>query len=130
MPPRLVRAKEKLEKYIKKLLKSPYYLAARILNPERRTAFLKDKINRDQQLYIVRKLWERFRDKAPSLDSALSYNAQRGRPEVDKEELGTFHRAIRRRGLQATRPQSEDELESYISKNPLMLEPRTRAINW
>jgi hypothetical protein len=130
MLPRLVRAKEKLEKYTKKLSKSPYYLAARILNPERRTAFLKDKIDGDQQLYIVRKLWERFRDKIPSPDSALSYDAQRGRPEVDEEELGTFHRAIRKRGLQATRPQSEDEFESYISENPLMLESRTRAIDW
>jgi len=42
MLPRLVQAEEKLKKYIKKLLKSLYYLAARILNPERYTAFLKD----------------------------------------------------------------------------------------
>jgi len=42
MLPRLVQAKEKLKKYIKKLLKSLYYLAARILNPKRYTAFLKD----------------------------------------------------------------------------------------
>ena len=75
MLPRLVRAEEKLKKYTKKLSKSPYYLAARILNPERRTAFLKDKIDGDQQLYIVRKLWERFRDKVPSPDSARSYDA-------------------------------------------------------
>ena len=74
MLPRLVRAKEKLKKYIKKLLKSLYYLAAQILNPKRRTAFLKDKINRDQQLYIVQKLQERFRNKALSPDSALLYN--------------------------------------------------------
>ena len=47
MLPYLVRAKEKLKKYMKKLLKSSYYLATRILNPKRYTAFLKDKINRD-----------------------------------------------------------------------------------
>jgi len=47
MLPRFVWAKEKLEKYTKKLLKSPYYLAARILNSERRTAFLKEKIDGD-----------------------------------------------------------------------------------
>ena len=75
MLPRFIQAKEKLEKYTKKLSKSPYYLAARILNPKRRTAFLKDKIDGDQQLYIVRKLWKRFRDKASSLDSVLSYDA-------------------------------------------------------
>lgn len=130
MIPRLVRAEEKLKKYAKKLSKSPYYLAARILNPERRTAFLKGKINGDQQLYIVRKLWERTRDKASFPGSVPSYDAQRGRPEVDEKELSTFHRAIRERGLEATRPESEDEFESYINENPVMLEPHIRAIDW
>ena len=45
MLPYLIRAKEKLKKYTKKLAKSPYYLAARIFNPKSRTAFLKDKNN-------------------------------------------------------------------------------------
>ena len=58
MLPRLIQAEEKLEKYTKKLLKSPYYLAARILNTERYTAFLKDQNNRggiteENQLYII-----------------------------------------------------------------------------
>ena len=104
-------------------------------NPKYYIAFLKDQNNRggiteENQLYIVRKLWERFRDKVSSPDSAPSYDAQRGRPEVNEEELSTFQRAIRKRGLQATRPQSEDEFESYISENPVMLEPRTRGIDW
>ena len=42
MASRLQRAEEKLAKYIKKLDNSPYYLAAQILDPECRTAFLKD----------------------------------------------------------------------------------------
>ena len=73
MIPRLVRAKEKLKKYTKKLAKSPYYLAAQIFNPESRTAFLKDKNDHskltatgEKQLFIIRKLWERFREKIPS----------------------------------------------------------------
>jgi len=56
----LVWAKEKLKKYIKKLIKSLYYLAARIFNPKSRIAFLKDKNNYlkltaagEKQLYIV-----------------------------------------------------------------------------
>jgi hAT family C-terminal dimerisation region len=137
MLPRLVRAEEKLKKYTKKLSKSPYYLAARILNPERRTAFLRDGNDNskmtetgEKQLYIVRKLWERFRDKVSSPEPAPSYDAQRCRPEVNEEELSTFQKAIRKRGLQATRPQNEDEFESYINENPVMLESRTRAIDW
>jgi hypothetical protein len=78
MLPRLVRAEEKLEKYTKKLAKSPYYLAARIFNPESRTAFLKDKNDYskltaagEKQLYVVRKLWERFREKTLSMPKGI-----------------------------------------------------------
>ena len=58
MLPRLIQAEEKLEKYTKKLSKSPYYLTARILNPEHYTAFLKNQNNREgitkeNQLYII-----------------------------------------------------------------------------
>jgi len=60
MLPYLIRAKEKLKKYTKKLAKSPYYLAARIFNPKSCTAFLKDKNNhlklttaREKQLYVI-----------------------------------------------------------------------------
>ena len=59
MLPRLLRAKKKLAKYTTKLDDSPYYLAARILDPECRTAFLKDKdkirmtFKGEKKLYIV-----------------------------------------------------------------------------
>jgi hypothetical protein len=43
MAPRLQRAEKKLAKYVKKLDDSPYYLAARVLDPECRMAFLKDR---------------------------------------------------------------------------------------
>ena len=61
MVPRLHRAQKKCATYVQKLDASPYYLAARILNPQCRTAFLKDE-NKDitakgeKKLYIVRKL--------------------------------------------------------------------------
>jgi len=70
MSPRLLRAQEKLEKYTTKSDDSPYYLAARILGPECRMAFLKNKgkiritLKGEKKLYVVQKLWERFRDKA------------------------------------------------------------------
>jgi len=59
MLPRLCRAKKKLAKYAIKLDDSPYYLAARILNLECYTAFLKDKdkisitLKREKKLYII-----------------------------------------------------------------------------
>ena len=136
MLPRIVRSQEKLEKYTNKLAKSPYYIAARIFNPESRTAFLKDSNDHskltaagEKQLYVVRKLWERFRDKTPSIGPATS-NAPSNRLEIPIQGLSAFQITIRERILKATRPQSEDEFESYISENPLMLESRTRAVNW
>ena len=63
---RLQRAFKKLEKYTKKLAKSPYYLAARILNPENRTSFLDDdEIEKEKYLFVVRQLWKRFHEKEP-----------------------------------------------------------------
>jgi hypothetical protein len=62
MLPRLLCAKKKLAKYATKLDDSPYYLAARILDPECRTAFLKDKgkiemtLKGEKKLYVVQKL--------------------------------------------------------------------------
>ncbi|KAF1976935.1 hypothetical protein BU23DRAFT_455049, partial [Bimuria novae-zelandiae CBS 107.79] len=59
-----------------KLDASLYYLAARVFDPEARTGFLKvedeegvEKLiaEGEKKVYIVRKLWERFRDMiAPS----------------------------------------------------------------
>lgn len=132
---RLQRAKEKLIKYAKKLNDSPYYLAARILNPQCRTAFLKDKNNHitikgEKQLYTVRKLWEGFRDKA--LPSTIPYESESTskstlRPE---ENLSAFHKARRLHILKHTRPQSQDEFDNYISENPIMLDSKTTAIQW
>ena len=54
MEPRLQRAFEKLEKYTKKLAKSLYYLATRILNPKNHTSFLDDdKIEKEKCLFVV-----------------------------------------------------------------------------
>jgi hypothetical protein len=62
MLPRLLCAKKKLAKYTTKLDDSPYYLAARIFDPECCTAFLKDKdkismtLEGEKKLYVVQKL--------------------------------------------------------------------------
>ena len=135
MVPRLHRAQKKCATYVQKLDASPYYLAARILNPQCRTAFLKDE-NEDitaegeKKLYIVRKLWERFRDKTPF--SAVPYESESiSKSALQPEEnLSVFYKARRKHILKQTRPQSQDEFDNYISKNPIMLDSRTTAIQW
>jgi hypothetical protein len=135
MAPRLHRAQEKCATYVQKLDASPYYLAARILNPQCRTAFLKDE-NEDittegeKKLYIVRKLWERFRDKIPF--PAVSYESESiSKSALQPEEnLSVFHQARRKHILKQTRPQSQDEFDYYISENPIMLDSNTTAIQW
>ena len=100
MLPRLLRAKKKLAKYATKLDDSPYYLVVRILNLECRTAFLKDKgkiemtLKGEKKLYVVQKLWERFRDKAslPASYETLKNNE----PTLESiEQLSAFHKACR-----------------------------------
>jgi hypothetical protein len=131
MSPRLYRAQEKCVIYIQKLDASPYYLAARILNPQCRIAFLKDENEHyttegEKKLYIVRKFWERFRDKAPL--SAISHEPDKAtEPE---ENLSGFHKARRKHILKHTRPQSQDEFDSYISESAIMLDSSTTAIEW
>ena len=135
MPPRLLRSEAKLEKYAAKLDDSPYYLAARVLDPECRTAFLKDKdkvqitLEGEKKLYIVRKLWERFRDKAllPASYEAVKNN----KPTSEStEQLSAFHKARRRHIEEQTRPQSQDEFDNYISENPIPLDSSTTPLQW
>lgn len=135
MAPRLLRAEEKLIKYAEKLDDSPYYLAARILDPQCRTAFLKDEnenitIEGDKKLYIVRKLWERFRNKTPL--STMSYETEKTSKSTLEsiEELSAFHKARRQYILKQTRPQSQDEFDNYINESPIPLDSRTKALQW
>ena len=100
MLPRLLRAKKKLAKYATKLDDSPYYLVVRILNPECRTAFLKDKdkismtYKGEKKLYVVRKLQERFRNNA--LPPALYKTIKNKEPTLEfTEQLSAFHKACR-----------------------------------
>jgi hypothetical protein len=135
MVPRLYRAQEKCAIYIQKLDASPYYLAARILNPQCRTAFLKDENENittegEKKLYIIRKLWERFCDKTPFsaiLPKSKGISKSALQPE---ENLSIFHKARQKHILKQTRPQSQDEFDNYISENPIMLDNDTTSIQW
>jgi len=135
MLPRLLRAEKKLEKYAIKLDDSPYYLSARIFDPECRTAFLKDKdkmkitLEGEKKLYVVRKLWERFRD---STSVPASYETMKNNEPTLKstEQLSAFHKARRQHIEEQTRPQSQDEFDNYISENPIPLDSHTTSFQW
>jgi hypothetical protein len=135
MIPRLHRAQEKCATYVQKLDASPYYLAARILDPQCRTAFLKDE-NKDittegeKKLYVVRKLWERFCNKIPF--SAMPYESKSiGKSALPLEEnFSVFYKTRQKHILKQTRPQSQDEFDNYIGENPIMLDSSTTAIQW
>ncbi|EED18924.1 hypothetical protein TSTA_126320 [Talaromyces stipitatus ATCC 10500] len=106
---------------------------ARIFNPQCRIAFLKDGNGRittkgEKKLYIVRKLWERFRDKL--LFSAVLYESESvGKHTLQPEEnLSAFHKVCRMQILKQTRPASQDEFDNYINENPVMLDNDTTAI--
>src|SRR5436190_303083 len=135
MLPRLLCAEEKLAKYAMKLDDSPYYLAAWILNPECHTAFLKDKdkirmaLEGEKKLYIVRKLWERFRDKA-SLPASYE-TIKNNKPTLEStEQLSAFHKACHQHIEEQTHPQSQDEFDNYISENPILLDSHMTSLQW
>ncbi len=135
MSSQLLHAEKKLAKYAIKLDDSPYYLAARILDPECHTAFLKDKdtmkltLEGERKLYVVQKLWERFRDKAlPSTSYETTKNVK---PALRSgEQLSAFHKIRRQHIEQQTRPQSQDEFDNYVSESPIPLDNRTTSIQW
>ena len=135
MIPRLLRTQKKLEKYAIKLDSSPYYLAARILDPECRTSFLKKKntnqISQDgqQKIFLVRKLWEKFRDTA---SSSVSYESTQESKSVSEptKVLSVFHQTRRRYIEEQTRPQSEDELDLYLQENAIPLDNHTTSLQW
>jgi hAT family C-terminal dimerisation region len=135
MIPRLLRAQKKLEKYAVKLEQSSYYLAAQILDSQCRTSFLKDKNSGEllqkgkKKLFLVRKLWERFRN-TTSFSASYDTTVQQSKPTSEStEHLSAFHRRRRRNIEEHTRPQSEDEFDLYIKDSPIPLGDRT-SIQW
>jgi hypothetical protein len=122
MLPRLDRALQKLEKYTQKLGTSPFYLAARVFNPQCRTTFLDDNDDGEKELFIVRHLWNRYRDKTP-LPSSSSTSHDIQSEEASEKEMSAFQRLRKKRVEKATRPQSQDEFETYIKDPPTRLNP-------
>ena len=83
----------------------------------------------EKKLYVVRKLWERFRDKA-SLPASYE-TTKNNEPTLESiKQLSAFHKARRRHIKEQTRSQSQDEFDNYISENPIPLDSRTTSFQW
>lgn len=82
-----------------------------------------------KRLFVVRKLWERFRDQARISVSDQTKKASEpiGQPI---EQLSAFHKARRRQIEQQTRPQSQDEFDNYINESPIPLDSNTTSLQW
>ena|ERR1700712_797719 len=127
----------KLEKYEKKLSKSPYYAAAQIFNPVCRTGFLRDKDTGQlseygtERLFVVRKLWEKFRDERSKSGPALrsnTYDTQSKQSASD--DVSPFFAMLQEQNVEYLRPGSRDEFEDYISEMGVPLPDTTTSIQW
>jgi hypothetical protein len=101
---------------------SPYYAAARILHPERRTEWLKDdsgkwKDDEAKQLFWrVQKLWEKFRQSLPR-SILLTRNTTTSQADTEAN-LSTFQRARQKHRQKESRLASLDEFEAYHRETP------------
>lgn len=100
---------------------SPYYAAARILHPEHRMTWLKDKDGHPTDAYIayklrVQSLWEQFRRKNRLFSQSYDtlYNPASSRDQA--QPLDRFEKLRQNLKQKHTRPQSEDEFENYCNE--------------
>ena len=106
-----------------KLDQTPYYAAARILNPEARTTWFKDATYK----FRVNSLWEKYRrENHPtsfSYETMLVPNQKEERPINQFEQLR--QNLIEKHG----RPQSQDEFENYCNE-AVSYSLKIPAIEW
>ena len=95
---------------------SPLYTAALILNPARRTRYIKMNWLKKQSkptLVKVKKLWEKYREEVVPLSTIIPFLYNN--PSREVRELNAFDQ-IALSLQQVARPASEDEYEDYNSQ--------------
>ena len=121
MAKRLDVAKQVLDKYYHNTEMSPFYAAALILNPARRTRYIEvhwPKESAQRALVKVRELWEKYREevKAPQQDPfAFKYSSSKRKKK--EREPNTFNKIAMSLSL-VTRPSSQDEYDDYNTSEP------------
>ena len=137
--PRILRSWATFDKYYLKTEDSPFYAAAIILHPGRRTGYLKHNWEKKwvrPAIQAVQQLWERFKSQDSSIFMAASYGiplrplrpgARPGSDQSKTVDLDEFD--ILAQGLDNfPRPQSKDELEEYSSEPAITIS--TSALAW
>jgi hypothetical protein len=127
MVARIQQAVRKFEEYYRKTDNSPFYAAALILHPNRRTKYGKIWWKKDYQknmLPKVKELWIQYRDSG-SLPTIVSYETPEVRPQ---RELDEFDRIVNEFNQRITRPASQDEYEDYCLEAPY--EIQSSPLQW
>jgi len=115
---------QKFDSYYTETDNSPLYAAALILNPKRRTNYIKrcwPERWQNKALSSVKNLWEKYREEHPV---SMSYERQ-PEPEAPLDLFDSIERDINNK---YTRPSSQDEYEDYCSGEPY--DPKVSAIQW
>jgi hypothetical protein len=108
---------------------SPLYAAALILHPGRRTKYIE--VNWPKKwvkstLEKVQKLWEKYREAAPSAANLVS--SSYGNTPKEPKTLNAFDQIAQSLGSY-TRPASQDEYEDYYSGEPYGIS-QPSALEW
>ena len=104
------------DKYYSKTDESPLYVAALILHPKRRTAYIEANWKKKwvaSAMKKVTKLWESYRENAP-VPVAGSPGLRTPERESESDEFDQIAEGLN----DYTRPQSQDEFEDYCKGDP------------
>ena len=118
------RCWQKFDTYYTKIDSSPLYTAALILNPKRRTNYIKRYWSEKWQnnvLLNVKNFWEKYRKEYLVF---ISYERQ-SEPETPLDLFDSIEQNINNK---YTRPASQNEYEDYCSGKPY--DPKVLAIQW
>jgi hypothetical protein len=114
---RIQQAVKKFDEYYRKTDSSPFYAAALILHPNRRTKYAKVWWKKDYQRAIlpkIKELWTKYRDSTRFIN-VVSYETPEIRPP---KELDEFDKIVNEFNERITRPASQDEYEDYCTEAP------------
>jgi hypothetical protein len=106
---RIENSRAKLDLYVLKLEQTPYYAAARVLNPTARTKWIRD----EGYAFKVQHLWEKYRRE----NFLSSYEATAARVQKVIQEPVSMFEQLRQDLIEIhRRPQSQDEFENYCNE--------------
>ena len=129
---RLDAAHKVLDKYYFKTNMSPFYAAALILNPKRRTRYIETHWPKKwarPTLAKVKKLWEKYREQAPLSPLVITTLYDAAKKKKLEKELDIFDQIAQDLKKHA-RPASQDEYQDYTHHFDQIDLGDTIALQW